>query len=155
MSLSEVFLDLGPERLEALIRAISMGKLRTYQLYESFKTRAHLHKLNAETLRRSGRRFWARLEERDEGFARDLAQAILLSHLDLIRSVLDFLGVPHQDGFFAKDLDAAPYLTPGWQQRVYDEFKERFPADVLRLYINYLSLELDKSPTLFKPAEAA
>ncbi|MCL6507695.1 MAG: hypothetical protein K6T59_11770 [Bryobacteraceae bacterium] len=154
MSLWEVFLDLGPERLERLIRGISIGKLRTYQLYESFKTRAHLHKLNGETLRRSGRRFWARLEERDEEFAKDLAQAILLSHLDLIRAVLDFLGVPNEDGFFAKDLDARPYLTPGWQQRVYEQFRERFPADVLRLYINYLSWELDKSPTLFRPAEA-
>ena len=41
----------------------------------------------------------------------DLAQAILVSHLDMIDGVLDFLGVPHEDGFFAKDMDAR-HISP-------------------------------------------
>lgn len=154
MGLSEVFLDLGPESLDRLVRTISVGKLRTYQLYEPLKVRAGLHKLNSEILRRSAPRFWARLEERDEDFAKDLAQAILLSHWDLIRDVLEFLGIPNEEGFFAKDLDATPYLTPGWQQRVYEHFRERYPREALRLYINHLALELDKSAALFKPEAA-
>ena len=36
-----------------------------------------------------------------------LAQAILISHLDMIRAVLDHLGIPHEDGFFAKDAEIA------------------------------------------------
>ena len=36
----------------------------------------------------------------------------------MMRAVLDFLGIPNEDGFFAKDLDAPKYLTEGWQQRV-------------------------------------
>ncbi|MCS6951995.1 MAG: hypothetical protein RMK57_01065 [Bryobacterales bacterium] len=154
MRLSEAFLDLGPASLERLVRTIAIGKLRTYQLYEPLKVRAGLHKLNSETLRRSAPRFWARLEEHDEDFARDLAQAILLSHWDLVQEVLDYLGVPNEDGFFAKDLDATPYLTPGWQQRVYEHFRQRYPEEVLRLYINHLALELDKSAGLFKPPAA-
>ena len=49
----------------------------------------------------------------DEEFGRDLAQAVLVSHLDLIGAVLDFLGVPHENGFFAKDMDPKPYFTEG------------------------------------------
>ena len=45
--------------------------------------------------------------EHDDEFATDLAQAILVSHLDMIRAVLDHLGVPHEDGFFAKDAEVA------------------------------------------------
>ena len=55
-------------------------------------------------------RFWERIAGGDDDFARDLAQAILVSHLDMITAVLDFLGVPHENGFFAKDMDAKPYL---------------------------------------------
>ena len=37
MQLSGVFLQLGEERLPQLLRGISIGKLKTYQLYERFK----------------------------------------------------------------------------------------------------------------------
>ena len=100
MQLSEVYLDLGVDGFAQLIRGISIGKLKTYKIYEGFKVRAHLHKVNTESLRKAAPRFWARLEERDEDFAKDLAQAVLVSHLDMITGVLDFLGVPHENGFF-------------------------------------------------------
>ena len=110
MLLSEIFLKLGEDDFSALVRGVSMGKLRTYQMFESFKTRARLTKLNAEALRKAIPRFWARLAEHDEEFAKDMAQVILLSHLDLIGAVLDFLAIPNNGGFFDKDLDATAHL---------------------------------------------
>ena len=46
----------------------------------------------------------------------ELAQAILISHFDMIKAVLDHLGVPHEEGFFSKDTDVAALLKDG----VYD-----------------------------------
>lgn len=152
MQLAEVFLSLGEDVFTQLIRHLSIGKLKTFQLYESFKTRAHLAKLNTESLRKGAPRFWTRLNESDEELARELAQAVLLCHLDMVREVLDFLGIPNQEGFFEKNLDAAPYLTDGWQARVYEKFKGAHPEPVLRLYINHLAWELQKSPEMFLPA---
>ena len=106
MQLSEVFLALGEERLRDLIKGISIGKLRTYQLYERFKIRTHLAKLNTENLRKAAPRFWQRLGENDNEFASDLSQAILIPHMEMIVAVLNFLGVPNQQGFFEKDLVA-------------------------------------------------
>jgi hypothetical protein len=153
MQLSEVFVALGQEPFTQLVREISIGKLKTFQLYEPLKTRAHLAKLNTESLRKGAPRFWARLQEGDEEFAKDLAQAVLLGRLDMIRAALDFVGVPNQDGFFDKNLDAQPYLTEGWQQRVYDQFREQYSRPALLLYINHLTWELAKEPVLFAPAE--
>ncbi len=76
---------------------------------------------------------------------------MLVSHLDMIRAVLDFLGIPNQDGFFDKNLSAEQYLTEGWQERVYDQFHGKYPEAVLRLYINHLAWELSKSPEMFVP----
>ena len=152
MALSEALLKLGEANFGSLVRGISMGKLRTYQLYESFKASARLNKLNTETLRKAIPRFWARLAEHDEEFAKELAQSILLSHLDLVRAVLEFLGIPNEDGFFAKDLDASGYLTAGWQGRVYEKFHSVFPPSALLLYINHLAWELDKGASPFLPA---
>ena len=152
MQLSEVFLSLGEDVFAQLLRQISIGKLKTYQLYEGFKTRAHLAKVNTESLRKGTQRFWARLAEHDEEFARELAQAVLISHLDMIKAVLDFLEIPNQDGFFDKNLEAAKYLTEGWQSRVYEKFHGTFPEPVLRLYINHLGWELAKSVQMFTPA---
>jgi hypothetical protein len=53
MQLSGVFLQLGEERLPQLLRGISIGKLKTYQLYERFKLRTHLAKVNTENLRKA------------------------------------------------------------------------------------------------------
>lgn len=150
MLLSEVFLKLGEVNFGAFVRGVSMGKLRTYQMYKSFQVSARLTKLNAEMLRKAVPRFWTRLSEGDDGFARELAQVILLSHLDLIGAVLGFLEIPNDNGFFAKDLDASKYLTPGWQQRVYEKFQGSFPEPALLLYINHLAWELDKTAVYFE-----
>ena len=87
----------------------------------------------------------------DEDFARDFAQAILVSHLDMIIAVLDLLGVPHENGFFAKDLEAARYFTGGWEERVLDKFRATYSETVLIFYINHLRWELLNSPELYHP----
>ncbi len=143
MQLSEIFLGLGEESFTKLLRSISIGKLKTYQLYDRMKVR--LPKLNSEHIRKAEPRFWTRLAERDEDFASDLSQAILVSHLAMIKAVLDDLGVPNEDGFFAKDVDASKYLADGWQQKVYDKFKDLYPKEVLLFYIHHLDWEVAKA----------
>lgn len=152
MQLSGVFLQLGEERLPHLLRGIAIGKLKTYQLYERFKTRTHLTKVNTESLRKAAPRFWQRLNEQDEEFATDLSQAILISHMDMIAAVLNFLGVPNEEGFFAKDLDAGQYLTEGWQTRAYERFKSEYPEDLLLFYLNHLGWELGGAQQAYLPA---
>jgi hypothetical protein len=152
MRLSDAYLDLGQERFADLIRGISIGKLKTYQIYEGFKLRTHLHKVNTEVLRKATQRFWARLEERDEDFAKDLAQAVLVSHLDMITAILDFLGVPHESGFFAKDMDAKPYFTEGWENRLLEKFHGAWPEELLVFYINHLRWELLNAAEPYRPA---
>ena len=152
MQLCDVFLELGEDRFSGLLGAISIGKLKTYQLYERFKTRVHLSKLNVETLRKAAPRLWARLQERNDEYATDLAQAVLVSHLDMIIEVLNFVGIPHEEGFFAKDLDAKPYLTDGWDARVFEQFRGKYPEPLLLFYINHVAWELLGSEKLFAPA---
>lgn len=153
MQLSEVFLGLGQDNFQQLLRSISLGKLKTYQLYERLKIRMHLAKLNSESLRKSTPRFWARLEENDADFATELSQAILISHMDLIVAVLNFLGIPHEDGFFAKDLDASKYLTEGWRERVYEQFQNTYPPAILLFYLNHLGWEVAKTEDLYLPKQ--
>src|SRR5512140_925577 len=86
MQLSDVYLKLGESGFGQLIRGISIGKLKTYQLYDAFKASAHLAKLNTESLHNHVPRFWARLSQHDEQFAKDLAQTVLVSHLDMVAS---------------------------------------------------------------------
>ena len=155
MQLSEVYRQLGEIGFGQLIRSISIGKLKTYQLYDPLKASAHLTKLNTETLRKAIPRFWARLGEHDEQFAKDLAQTVLVSHLDMIIAVLDFLGIPHDNGFFKKDLDAKAYLTEGWAERVFEKFRTVYSEPVLLFYINHLSWELTDAGQPFVPASAA
>jgi hypothetical protein len=152
MQLSDAYLDLGRDRFADLIRGISIGKLKMYQIYEGFKVRTHLHKVNTEALRKATPRFWARLDERDEEFAKDLAQAVLVSHLDMITKVLDFLGVPHESGFFAKDMDAKPYFTEGWENRLLEKFHGTYPEALLVFYINHLRWELLNAAEPYRPA---
>jgi hypothetical protein len=152
MQLSQVYLGLGEPALGELLKGISLGKLKTFQLYERLKLRLHLSKLNSETLRRSASRLWPRLQEGDEDLANELGQAILISHMDMIMAVLDFLKIPHEEGFFAKDIDSTQYLTEGWQQRVFDEFKDKFPPQALLFYVNHLGWEVAKSSEVFAPA---
>jgi hypothetical protein len=154
MEISDLYSGLGEETFAQLLRGISIGKLRTYQIYEGFKVRARLQKLNTESLRKAAPRLWARIMEGDTAFGADLAQAVLVSHLDMIVAVLDFLGVPHENGFFAKDMDPKPYFTEGWEDRVYEKFRNTAPLAVLIFYINHLRWELLKADQLYRPVAA-
>ncbi len=154
MQLSEVYRGLGEENFGKLVRGISIGKLKTYQIYEGFKVRAHLHKVNTEILRKSTPRFWARIMEGDDDFGKDLGQCVLVSHLDMIAAALDFLGIPHENGFFAKDIDAKTYFSDGWEERLYERLKPNFPEALLVFYINHLRLEVLGSEEIFLPQAA-
>jgi hypothetical protein len=155
MQVSDIFKSLGEQRFQELMRSISIGKLKTYQLFERVKARLHTPKLNTETLRKAAARSWQRVNEDDSEFATEISQAILVSHLDMIVAVLDSLAIPNEDGFFAKDLDPSKYLTEGWQQRVFDQFTGQYPEALLVFYINHLAVEVQKSETLFIPAAKA
>ncbi len=152
MQLSGIFVGLGEETFEQLLRSISIGGLKTYQLYERLKVRLHLPKLNASTLRAAAPRLWKRLEAQEEDLSAELAQAILVGHIEMIVAVLDSLGIPHEDGFFAKDLDGAKYLTGDWQQRTYEKFQAAYPHALLLFYLNHLGWEVAKSERVFLPA---
>jgi len=152
MQLCDVYLGMGEDAFGGLVRSISIGKLKTYQIYEGFKVRAHLSKVNTELLRKSIPKFWARIFAGEEDFGKDLAQAILISHFEMIVAILDFLGVPHENGFFAKDMDPKPFFTDGWEDRVYERFREQFPDPVLIFYMNHLRWELLGASELFRPA---
>jgi hypothetical protein len=155
MKVTDIFLGLGEDLFSQLLRSISLGKLKTFQLFDRLKTRLHVTKLNTETLRKVAPRCWERLSQPDsEDFASELSQAILISHLDMIKAVLDELEIPHEDGFFAKDLDASKHLTGEWQQRVYGKFKDVYPESLLLFYINHLGWELGKSTDMFLPNAA-
>lgn len=152
MQMCGVFRALGPEVFHHLVRGISIGKLKTYQVYERFKARARLVKLNSEALRKAEPKFWSRIEAGEEDFATDLSQVFLLSHLDMVSAVLNFLGIPNDQGFFDKDLKPEEYLKEGWQTQVFDEFGGKYPREVLLFYINHLDWELNKTEQLFIPA---
>src|SRR5579863_7785650 len=157
MQLCDIFLRLGEDHFQQLVRSISLGRLKTYQIFERVKTRLYLNKLNSETLRKATPRIWARIGEHDEDFATDISQAILVSHLDMIVAILDHLGVPHQNGFFDKDADVAKFLVDGWQQQVWDKFHATGStspnnAAALLFYINHLAWEIAKAEDVFQPA---
>ena len=151
MQLCEVFQALGEDVFRQLVRGISIGKLKTYQVYERFKLRARMTKLNSESLRKSEPKLWARITAKEEEFAADLAQVFLLSHLEMIKDVLNLLGIPNEEGFFDKDLKPEQYLTEGWQDRVYHEFAEKYQREILLFYINHLDWELTKAEKIFMP----
>lgn len=152
MQLCDVFQTLGESVFSDLLKRVSISRLRTYQIYEHIKVRTHLTKLNSEALRKSAPRLWQRLAQNDEDLAADLSQAILVSNLEMIIAALDFLGIPHQDGFFGKDADLSAYLTEGWQQRAYDALKEKYPASVVQFYMNHLGVETGAATEMFTPA---
>lgn len=151
MQLCDVFLALGESVFSDLLKRVSISRLRTYQIYEHIKVRTHLTKLNSEALRKASPRLWSRLSQRDEDLAADLAQAILVSHLEMIIAALDFLGIPHQDGFFSKDADLSGYLVEGWQQRAFDALKDKHPPSVVQFYLNHLGVETGAAASLFTP----
>ena len=104
------------------------------------------------TLQKAAPRLWARLKDRNDDYATDLAQAVLVSHLDMIVDVLNFTGIPHEDGFFAKDLDAKPHLSEGWESRVFEQFRTKYSEPLLLFYINHLGWELLGTDKCFEPA---
>ena len=152
MQMCGVFKALGPEVFHQLVRGVSIGKLKTYQVYERFKLRARLTKLNAEALRKAEPRFWARIEAEEEDFATDLSQVFLLSHLDMIVDILNFLNIPNDQGFFDKELKPEEYLSEGWRERVFETFHGKYSRELLLFYINHLDWELTKSEQVFLPA---
>ena len=152
MQMCGVFTALGPDVFHQLVRGISIGKLKTYQVYERFKLRARLGKLNSESLRKAEPKFWARISDGEEEFATDLSPVLLLSHLEMIVDVLNFLQIPHDQGFFDKDLKPEDFLTEGWQKRTFDEFAAKHNRDILLFYINHLDWELTKAEQVYLPA---
>ncbi len=152
MQVTDIYLGLGKERLDDLLRSVSIGRLKTYQLFDRMKMRLHVTKLNSETLRKAAPRIWTRVEERDEAFTAELSQAILISHFDMIKDVLDHLAIPHEDGFFSKDTDVAALLKDGWQQSAWEAFREKYPKAPLLFYINHLAWEVANAPEVFAPA---
>ncbi len=146
MVFSELYLQLGESQLVPLLRTIALSKLKTFKMFDRLKTRLHLTKLNNDSLKTIGPRVWQRLNNREEALGQDLAQSILVSNLDMIKAVLDFLEVPHEDGFFAKDIEAAKYLTGDWQQRAYAHFRGQYPDALLAFYVNHLAFELLDAP---------
>jgi hypothetical protein len=155
MQLSDVYRGLGEQYFSDLVRSISIGRLKTYQLYDRMKVRLHLPKLNAEGLRKAAPRFWERVQQNDEEFSTEFAQAVLVSHLDMIAAALNILGIPNEDGFFSKDLDPAPYLTEGWEQRVLEGLRGKYSDALLAFYINHLGWELKRLDAPFVPASPA
>ena len=155
MKTTDLFLASGETGFRELIRAISIGKLRTYQMYERMKTRAHLLKLNVEGLRKVTPRFWERISQGDDDLASDLSQAVLVSNLEMVVATLDFLGVPHNAGFFDKDLDTTGILTEGWQQRAFDHLKDKYSRPLLIFYLNHLAMEVTKADQPFYAQETS
>ena len=150
MTLSAIFEGLGRERFDDLLGRVSMGSLRTYKLFESFKVRARLLKLNRQKLRASAPKLWDRLVEGDEELAREIAQGVLVSNLDLVVASLDFLGIPHDgNGFFDKDAEAEEKLQEGWRQKLFDHMQPDWPESVVLLYINHLDWELAEPQQVF------
>lgn len=127
-----------------------MGALRTYKIFDTFKIRARLQKLNRQKLRAAAPKLWARLEATEEELAREIAQGVLVSNLVLVIAALDSLGIPHDgNGFFDKDADAESKLQEGWQLRLFAELKKDWPESVALLYINHLDWELAEPETVF------
>ena len=149
MQLSEIFSGLGRDRFDAVLALVSMGSLKTFKVYDTFKIRTHLSKLNRERLRNAAPKLWARIQQGDEDLAKEIAQGALISHMDFIIEALDFLQIPHDGyGFFDKDAEASEKLVDGWQARVCDEFREKRPEALVLLYVNHLEWEMGE------PAEA-
>lgn len=154
MVLLDIYQRLGEAAFGELLRSISLGRLRTYQLFDRVKTRLHLQKLNSENLKKIAPRTWQRLSEGDEALGQELSQAILISNIEMIKAVLDFIGIPHEDGFFAKEIKAEEHLTEGWQQRVFANFQGQYPQAVLVFYVNHLGMELGGATEFVAPAAA-
>jgi len=152
MKLHELFVALGEDCFKSQLSGISIGTLRTYQIYDRVKTRCHLAKLNTESLRTASGRLWERLKGGEEDLALELSQAMLISQIKLIVDVLNYFEIPHDEGFFAKETDPKTYLKEGWQQTAFDHFKTIYKPDLVVFYLNHLDHEMDENHTIFQPA---
>ena len=156
MELTEVYRGLGRERFEELLRSVSMGGLKTFQIYESFKIRTRMPKLNRDRLRKAVPRLWERIEQGDEDLAKELAQGVLVSHIQFVAEALDFLGIEHDgNGFFDKDANVEEKLTDGWQARVLEQFRERYSESLVLLYVNHLEWEQGEQEEVFLGSAAS
>jgi len=150
MKLTEIFQELGRERFDELLRLVSMGSLKTYKIYEGFKIRTRLTKLNRDRLRSAAPRLWERVEQGDEDLAREIAQGILVSRLDFVTQALDFLEIPHDgNGFYDKDAKSDDYLKEGWRERLLERFRDEQPEALALFYINHLAWELEEPAGVF------
>ena len=70
----------------------------------------------------------------------------------MIKAVLDHLGVPHEDGFFAKDIDVSTYSRRAGSRRHGTNSTASFRRPPLLFYINHLAWEVTKSEDVFAPA---
>ncbi len=152
MKLHELFVALGEDAFRSQLRGISMGTLRTYQIYDRVKMRCHLAKLNTENLRAAAGKLWERLKNGEDELALELSQAILVSQMKMIIDVLNFFEIPHEDGFFAKETDPKNYLKDGWQESAYAKFKDSYSPALLVFYLNHLAHEMDENSPVFQPA---
>ena len=124
--------------------------MRTYKLFETFKLRARLLKLNRDKLRRSAPKLWERLEGGEEKLAREIAQGVLVSQLPFVVAALDKLGIPHDgNGFFDKDAEAEGLLSEGWREKLLAELRPDWPEALILFYINHLDWELAKPEQVF------
>ena len=73
----------------------------------------------------------------------------------MIKAVLDFLGIPHEEGFSPRIWTRRTNLTDGWQQRALRASRTKYPEALLVFYINHLDWELTKSEQVFNPMAAA
>jgi len=152
MQVSEIFQSLGEDGFREVLGTVTISKLKTYQLYEGLKARAHLPKLNVAGLKKVTPRFSERVAQGDEDLAGDLAQAVLVSNLDMIIAVLDHLGLEHNDGYFDKGYEADDVLKDDWREKAYEYFKNDYPKPLLVFYLNHLAHETTKVEDLFVPA---
>jgi hypothetical protein len=150
MELSEIYIGLGRDRFDDILGTVAMGSLKTFKVYETFKIRARLSKLNRDRLKKAAPKLWARLEEGDQELAKEIAQGSLVSHMDFVVAALDFLEIPHDGhGFFEKDAEASDKLVDGWQARLFSEFKDSHPMALVLLYINHLDWEMSDPTEVF------
>lgn len=144
MDLAEVYSALGRERSVRLVKAISIGALKTYGVYAALKVRSRLGRFNRMRLRKAAPMLWKRIVAGDEALAQELSQAVLVSNLPLVVAALDELGIEHDGtGFFSIEQGFAEEMEPGWERRLYAQVARRFPEELVLLYINHLGWETE------------
>ncbi len=52
-------------------------------------------------------------------------------------------------------MEPKTYVTVGWEERLYNEFKSKFPEAILVFYINHLRWEVLAAEDVYRPAPQA